>query len=279
MILWTSTTRGVRLRPQIRPIALVVLALTAVTAACSQGAATKTSPSAVPSDLAAGSSNVTLPAPVITADTSVCGQATLSWTNVPVSGNSADRWHVQVSDTSNFSNILFNDAKYPTTSLLQVLAPGTYWIRVNATSTDPHVLNSGFVILQFTVSACVNGCTFSQGYWKNHPAAWPVSTLTLGSVSYTAAQLQSILGTPVGGNGLISLAYQLIAAKLNIANGADGTAVSGTLSSADVMIGGLIVPPVGSGVLAPGSTGALTATLDGYNNGLIGPGSCETPAQ
>src|SRR5689334_10028024 len=26
-------------------------------------------------------------------------------------------------------------------------------------------------------------CAFTQGYWKNHPDAWPVSSLTLGGVS------------------------------------------------------------------------------------------------
>src|SRR5688572_26907655 len=62
-------------------------------------------------------------------------------------------------------------------------------------------------------------CVFTQGYWKNHAEAWPVSTLVLGTVSYSQAQLLEILRTPVRGNGLISLAHQLIAAKLNVANG------------------------------------------------------------
>ncbi|HXU65209.1 MAG TPA: hypothetical protein VN962_26095, partial [Polyangia bacterium] len=77
-------------------------------------------------------------------------------------------------------------------------------------------------------------CTFTQGYWKTHgpiPAGnnsneWPVTSLTLGNVNYTDLQLQSIFDTPAGGNGLISLSHQLIAAKLNIANGADGSSVA-----------------------------------------------------
>jgi hypothetical protein len=40
-------------------------------------------------------------------------------------------------------------------------------------------------------------CTFTQGYWKTHPTAWPVLSLTLGTVSYTQAQLLAILGQPV----------------------------------------------------------------------------------
>ena len=120
-----------------------------------------------------------------------------------------------------------------------------------------------------------DGCTFTQGFWKNHPEAWPVSSLTLGTVSYTAAQLDAILDQPVEGNGLVSLAHQLIAAKLNIANGANGSAVAQTIADADALIGGLVVPPVGSGYLAPASTSDLTAALDAFNNGFTGPGHCE----
>ena len=28
------------------------------------------------------------------------------------------------------------------------------------------------------------GCTYTQGYWKNHPSAWPVLNVTLGAVTY-----------------------------------------------------------------------------------------------
>src|SRR6187551_989910 len=64
-------------------------------------------------------------------------------------------------------------------------------------------------------------CTYTQGYWKNHPDAWPVASLKLGTVTYTKVELIAIFKTPVKGNGLIQLAHQLIAAKLNVAAGAD----------------------------------------------------------
>ena len=117
-------------------------------------------------------------------------------------------------------------------------------------------------------------CTYTQGYWKNHPTLWPVTSLMLGSVNYTSAELLSILNQPVSGNGLISLAHQLIAAKLNIANGADPTAASATIAAADAQIGSLVVPPVGAGFLDPSSTSEKTQILDDYNNGIIGPGHC-----
>src|SRR5678810_970304 len=46
-------------------------------------------------------------------------------------------------------------------------------------------------------------CTLTQGYWKNHPDAWPVSSLKLGTHTYTKDELIAILKTPVMGNGLI----------------------------------------------------------------------------
>jgi hypothetical protein len=119
-----------------------------------------------------------------------------------------------------------------------------------------------------------SGCTLTQGFWKNHPSAWPVSSLQLGTVTYTQAQLIAILKQPVKGNGLVSLAHQLIAAKLNVASGTSTPAILNTIASADAMIGGLVVPPVGSGSLSTSSVGSLVTALDQFNQGLAGPTHC-----
>ena len=122
------------------------------------------------------------------------------------------------------------------------------------------------------------GCTYTQGYWKNHPEAWPITTLDLGTVSYTKTELLSIFDQPVVGNGLVSLAHQLIAAKLNAANGAFvPTGVATAIADADTLIDGLVVPPVGTGYLAPSATSALTTILDTYNKGEYpdGPPHCD----
>jgi hypothetical protein len=50
-------------------------------------------------------------------------------------------------------------------------------------------------------------CTWSLGYWKNHPLAWEANYLKLGEIEYTAEQLGRILDEPVKGNGLIALAH------------------------------------------------------------------------
>jgi len=142
---------------------------------------------------------------------------------------------------------------------------------------------------QCTVCA---GCTYTQGYWKNHET-WPVAAgLTLGTVAYTNGQLSNILDTqpggPGGANGLIQLAHQLIAAKLNQAKGACvPPSVSAAIAAADTLIGALVIPPIGGGYLAPSVTSSLTYTLDQYNSGCTAggpphcgddePATCPTP--
>jgi cysteine-rich repeat protein len=121
-------------------------------------------------------------------------------------------------------------------------------------------------------------CVFTQGYWKNHPDAWPVTSLQLGTVTYTQAELLAIFDTPVRGNGLISLAHQLIAAKLNIAAGGPSSGISATIAAADALIGGRVVPPGGSGYLDPSVTSALNNALDAYNSTeLSGEGCIAAP--
>jgi len=118
---------------------------------------------------------------------------------------------------------------------------------------------------------CVSdgGCTYTQGFWATH------GPIPVGNVSYTDLQLLSIFNTPAQGNGLLTLAHQLIAAKLNIANGADSTDIAQAISDADALIGSLVVPPVGGGFLAPGATSTLVQALTAYNEGVTGPGHCQ----
>ncbi len=75
-------------------------------------------------------------------------------------------------------------------------------------------------------------CTYTgQGYWKNHPDDWPVTSLTLGGQIYSQAQMLDIFNTPPRGDATYILAHQLIPAKLNVAQGADNAAVSSCPSS------------------------------------------------
>jgi hypothetical protein len=118
------------------------------------------------------------------------------------------------------------------------------------------------------------GCTFSQGYWKNHPELWPVPGLTLGSHYYTAAELLAVLSTEPQGDASISLAYQLIAALLNMASGASWWT---PIQDAQAWMSdeGTVLPyGIESSSAAGMTAAALTMTLGSYNEGLAGPGHC-----
>ena len=121
------------------------------------------------------------------------------------------------------------------------------------------------------------GCTYTRGFWLNHPEDWPVDMLTLGDEVFTQEQLLEILSTPARGDKSLILAQQLIASKLNVANGADDSEIAGTIADADQWLidnGG-----VGSGQRNWNGGEELKNMLDAYNNGEIGPGHCDDTAQ
>ncbi len=130
-------------------------------------------------------------------------------------------------------------------------------------------------------------CPYSQGFWKTHGMNscqvgnnvnfWPANAfpMLLGSNPYDASQACSILHTqPQGGNALVSLAHQLIAAKLNIANGSAAPApVPATIIAADALIGALDVETavVRSNTAEGQQMNSLAAILDLFNNNMIQP--------
>lgn len=160
-----------------------------------------------------------------------------------------------------------------------------YVFRAFAHATSTLQRSDFTAALTASTLACdsAGACTYTQGFWKTHgpiPSGnnvdvWPVTELSLGTVVYTDLQLQAIFDTPASGNGLVALAHQLIAAKLNLASGADSAAIAASIDAADALVGALVVPPVGNGSLAPSATTALTGTLTGFNEGAIGPGHCQ----
>jgi hypothetical protein len=156
------------------------------------------------------------------------------------------------------------------------LDPGSDYIFRAKTRGDETLPDSPWTVDLLITTEAENpeDCTFTQGFWKTHENAWPVNSLTLGTVVYTKAELLDIFNTPAEGNGLIFLAHQLIAAKLNVAGDAMPTpAVTQAIADADAIIGGLVVPPVGADYLDPAAASPLTETLDQFNNGTL-PGNC-----
>jgi hypothetical protein len=160
---------------------------------------------------------------------------------------------------------------------IEEMDPSTqYVVRVRALGGGGTSESVNTPTMTIVSGAPSTNCTYTIGYWKNHPEAWPVLSLQLGNVVYNQADLLAILGEQAQGNGLIILAHQLIAAKLNIQAGADPTAASAAIAAADAQIGNLICPPIGADYLDPLSVNSKVNTLDNYNNGIIGPGHCGT---
>ncbi|HSE64836.1 MAG TPA: hypothetical protein VLG15_14605 [Thermoanaerobaculia bacterium] len=181
---------------------------------------------------------------------------------------------------------LLDDSGATTSCSGSLECSSAYVFRSTARATTAHAgaplspeIRCGTLFCQEAVS----GCTVTAAYWRDHGPVptrangfeWGVPSLTLGSVVYTGLDLQAILETPADGNGLIALAHQLIAAKLNLANGTDPAAIADTVAAADQLIGSLVVPPGGSGYLSLEKTWGLTQLLTGYNEGAVGPGHCD----
>ncbi len=132
------------------------------------------------------------------------------------------------------------------------------------------------------------GCTYTQGYWKTHPSAWPVPGLTIGGVWYTRSQLINLLKTAPRGDASLILGDQLIASMLDVASGASTNAeVSQALADAQSWMAankdadGLLpygIRPTADGIPNPEAWDQainLGAVLDLFNNGLDGPPHCQ----
>jgi len=125
-------------------------------------------------------------------------------------------------------------------------------------------------------------CTFTQGYWKTHPDAWPVASLTIGGVAYSEADLLDIFAMDPSGDASLILAHQLIAALLNQANAANPpAAVTQALGTAQVWMAankdadGRLPYGISPGSAAAAQATALSSTLDSFNNGLGGVPHCD----
>ena len=118
-----------------------------------------------------------------------------------------------------------------------------------------------------------NKCPLGDGYWKNHTNLWAVNSLTLGNVTYTKAQLISILSSPTKGDASVILAKQMIAALLNQANGSNPVPMCNTIANANSALNGCTVPCGISPKSAAGQAMINDAnSLEMYNSGKLTPG-------
>lgn len=287
--------------PLRTPLSLVA----AVLAASSWATAAPKPPASTPSLSCAGGTGSRLTIQVRAGEPGAPAGFTLRWMTLADYQANSSKWNDAQACTAGFSGnaqggtyslganaavtVDIGDVLYDTPGAsspcenIPLACDTQYVIQAFAHGNDTYQRSGDSAVLTCSTLPCGPGpCTYTFGYWKTHgPSAtgnntnvWPVASLTLGSVTYTDTQLQAILDMSGSGNGLIALAHQLIAAKLNIANGTPAAAVSSAVADADALIGSLVIPPIGTGSLPSSATSALTATLASYNEGTIGPGHC-----
>lgn len=123
---------------------------------------------------------------------------------------------------------------------------------------------------QYCIEECDSIGTGTPGYWKNHPEAWPVESITIGGVEYTKTDAIQIMWSDKSRDKTYGMFSHLVAAKLNLLIGTDPSCIAESISLADTWMAS---HPAGSGVLANSATwkeaeGWFTM-LDNYNNGLL----------
>src|SRR5262249_59503309 len=123
-----------------------------------------------------------------------------------------------------------------TSSSTTTTRPTTTTSTTSSTTTLPSTTTTSSSTTTTTIPA--NTCPVGQGFWKNHPLAWPVGTLRLGSQTYSQAELLGVLRMRTAHDASLKLADQLIAAKLNIASGSDPTTIGTTVADADRLLVG-----------------------------------------
>src|SRR5262249_48664036 len=114
--------------------------------------------------------------------------------------------------------------------------PGTYSVVGSFAGNSNYraALNTATIVIVQSFVA-----PLSQGYWNNHPSAWPVTSLTLGGYTYSKAELLTILNTQTISDARIILAKQLIAAELNVDNGSNSAPIQATIIYANSLLAGL----------------------------------------
>jgi hypothetical protein len=91
----------------------------------------------------------------------------------------------------------------------------------------------------------------------------------------SVGQAVTILGIPNASNGIDKLYAQLLAAKLSIAGGANGSTVASTIAAADAFLA-THNSSSWNGLTQSQKQQVLgwATTLNNYNNGLLGPLHC-----
>jgi len=121
----------------------------------------------------------------------------------------------------------------------------------------------------YFTSAAANPGTGTPGYWKNHPYAWPVDSITIGPNYYTKDQAIAWLSS-TGKDKSVTMFQSYVAAYLSIKIGNDGSCVTKEIGDA---YNWLVAHPVGSKIAGGSAEWAagqpIQSRLDAYDNGLL----------
>jgi hypothetical protein len=152
------------------------------------------------------------------------------------------------------------------------------------TEADSGTERLASAVAEISTGPCATGCTRTYGYWKTHtrygPAPRDPTWDQIGENGEDTPFYQSgqtyyqVLGTPARGNAYYILAYQFIAARLNLLSGASSTPeVDEALAWSETFFSQF--PP--DNVPPDQRDTAISSAnlLDRYNNGEIGPGHCD----
>ena len=140
------------------------------------------------------------------------------------------------------------------------------------------VLLASMLVAQVGLAQTPPVCPLGQGYWTNHPESWATTSLMLGTQFYTQAELLALVPGG-GGDASTILAVQLLAAKLNIAAGADPTPVSAALLTADSLLAqfaGKLPYNVAPSSAEGQAMVNVAGLLDSFNSGQLTP-NCSPP--
>ena len=123
-----------------------------------------------------------------------------------------------------------------------------------------------------------DGCTLTQGYWKNHTENWPAGydpDDLFGTGTGSETWLAALTASSKGGNAYFILSQQYIAAVLNAANGAIVPAnVQAAIDGAAAFFASAPYGEAPTGATRDQLI-AWASLLDSYNNGLAGVAHCD----
>lgn len=119
-------------------------------------------------------------------------------------------------------------------------------------------------------------CTYPVMYWHDHPESWPVNLVSLGGVVYSQEQALPFLGITGDSPLLYMLRAQMLAARLNVSQGADPSIANPLIEEADLVLE-LSATAEAQQSLEMQHIALLAEALAYYNNGLAGPGLCPDP--